>query len=293
MTRSSATPLLVVMGALAIWPAPAFAFGDEGHEIIAAIARDHLNTVAKAKVDAILASDNDTLTAPDMLSRATWADAYRPAHRQTAKWHFVDIELDHPDLDAACYGFEPTAGPASSGPADACVVNKIEEFEHELASPATTPGERAMALKFLLHFVGDLHQPLHAADNHDRGGNCVLIGLGGSRTMNLHAYWDTAVVEELGNDRVALAASLERQITPAEVRAWQVGDARSWARETYRVAKAKVYVIGSRPGCDRDAAPIPLPAGYDAQSRQVAAVQLRKAGVRLALVLNRALGSGH
>jgi hypothetical protein len=280
---------MAVLGALAaLMPAQAFAWGDAGHEIIAAIARDHLTPAAKARVDAILAGDHDTLTAPDMLSRATWADAYRPAHRETAKWHFIDIELDGPDLDAACYGLRAASGPASAGPADDCVMNKIEQFQRELASPATAPAERAMALKFLLHFVGDLHQPLHAADNHDRGGNCVLIGLGDVRTANLHAYWDTAVVQELGSDPAALAASLERQITPAEIRAWQAGDARSWAMETYRVAKAKVYVIGSKPGCDRDTALIPLPAGYDAQARQVAAKQMEKAGVRLANVLNRA-----
>ena len=66
-------------------------------------------------------------------------------------------------------------GPASAGSAQDCVVDKIDEFEAELASPSTAPAERLLALKYLLHFIGDLHQPLHASDNEDRGGNCVRI----------------------------------------------------------------------------------------------------------------------
>ena len=179
---------LVLAGAAAL-PAPALAWGFEGHEIVAAIARARLTPAVRAKVDAILAGDADTLTAPDMLSRATWADAWRGAgHRETAQWHFVDLELDHPDLNAACFG-RPAAGAlASQGPAQDCVVDKIEAFAAELGAPAIAPAERLLALKYLLHFVGDVHQPLHASDHQDRGGNCVRIALGGSRTSNLHSF---------------------------------------------------------------------------------------------------------
>ena len=80
---------------------PAAAWGDLGHEVTALIAYRHLTPVSKAKVNALLASDADTLTAPDFASRATWADKYRNGHRETAAWHFVDIEIDHPDLASA------------------------------------------------------------------------------------------------------------------------------------------------------------------------------------------------
>jgi hypothetical protein len=273
---------------LSLAPASALAWGYEGHRIIAAIARAHLTPQARARVDAILGGDGDTLTAPDMLSRATWADVYRNTHRNTASWHFVDIELDHPDLGGACYGFPAAGGPASQGPANDCLVNKTEEFVKELTDPAVSPAERAMALKFVLHFVGDLHQPLHAADNHDRGGNCVLLSLGGPRTMNLHAYWDTSVVEALGEDAQAVAATLEKQISRTKARAWQSGDPRAWAMETYGVARARAYTLGSPPGCTSDAAPIALPPGYEASARATAAEQLEKAGIRLAFVLNAA-----
>ncbi len=173
-------------------PCSAYAWGHEGHEVIAEIARTHLTLKALAATDAILKTDvSNNLTAHDMASEATWADAYRGAgHRETASWHFVDLELDNPDLKAACFGFPPAAVPASSGPAQDCVVDKINEFAGELINPNTPADEKLLALKFLIHFVGDIHQPLHASDNHDRGGNCVQVSLGGVRTTNLHSYWD-------------------------------------------------------------------------------------------------------
>lgn len=198
-------------------PCPAAAWGYEGHQVVALIARSYLTPRALAAVDALLAADADTLTKPDMASRATWADAWRSAgHRETAEWHFVDLELDHADITDACFGDPRAAAPASAGPAQACVVDRLDAFVHELADPTTPQPERILALKYVLHFAGDLHQPLHAADHHDRGGNCVLLNLGGPRTTNLHSYWDTRVVEELGRDTVALARSLRAQITPGE-----------------------------------------------------------------------------
>jgi hypothetical protein len=271
-------------------PGPALARAYEGHETIAVIARAYLTPAVRARVDAILATDTDTLTKPDIISRATWADAWRAAgHKETADWHFVDDELDHPDLAAACFGYPKPADPASAGPAQDCVVDKIEEFETELANPRTDAPERLLALKYLLHFVGDVHQPLHASDNHDRGGNCVTLSLGGSRTVNLHSWWDTSVVEALGTDPIALAATLGKQITPAQKAIWEKGAPRDWATESYRVAISVAYTLGSPAGCGSDPTPIALPSDYEAKAKAAASVQIERAGVRLALLLNRAL----
>ena len=176
--------------------APAAAWGDLGHRVTALIAYRHLLPTARAQLDALLASDGDPLTAPDFASRATWADKYRNGHRETAAWHFVDIEIDHPELQSACNGFPVLTVDqiASQGPAQDCVVNKIEEFSAELSDLRTPPAERLLALKFLIHFVGDLHQPLHAADHQDRGGNCIALTPPQRQQSNLHAYWDVAVV---------------------------------------------------------------------------------------------------
>jgi len=269
-------------------PTGAMAWGRTGHAVVAEIARGYLTPKAAAAVDALLASDTDTLTPADFGARASWADAYRRDHKETTEWHFVDTELDHPDLSAACYGFPAVAALASQGPAQDCVVNKINQFSAELASPATSPAERLLAFKFLIHFVGDLHQPLHAADHEDRGGNCVPLALGGPRTVNLHSYWDTVAVEAIDTDPVRLAAALKPTITPAQKSRWERGDAAAWALEAFDVARAKVYTIGSKPGCASDTAALALPDGYETQAKEAVALQMERAGVRLALLLNRA-----
>ena len=270
---------------------PAFAWGELGHQVTALIAYDHLTPKAKARVDALLAADKDTLTAPDFTSRATWADRYRELHRETAAWHFVDIELDHPDLNAACFGFPKLAPgqPASQGPAQDCVINKIDEFAAELRDPATPQAEQIQALKFLVHLVGDLEQPLHVSDHHDRGGNCIGLNPPAGPSKNLHAYWDTAVVEALGSDAPNIAARLERAITPRKASSWSVGWPRSWATETFGVARQVAYQLPSTPTC-ADHASVTLSAAYEAQAQRAAAVQLEKAGIRISAELNRSLG---
>jgi len=270
---------------------PAAAWGDLGHEVTALIAYRHLTPSARNGVDALLARDTDALTAPDFASRATWADKFRNDHRETAPWHFVDIEIDQPDLISACFGFPPLAAghAASQGPSQDCVVDKIEEFAAELQNPAISPAERLLALKFLIHFVGDLHQPLHASDHHDRGGNC--IGLAPSpdgHAENLHAYWDTGVVERLGASAKDIAAKLDREITPAQTNAWSRGDARSWAMESFQVARGDAYRLPARPTCSQHGS-VALSAAYQTVAQRDAAMQLEKAGIRMAFLLNRAL----
>ena len=270
----------------------AHAWGPEGHQVVAAIARSYLTDAVRAKVDAILSADPDTLTGRDMIARANWADAWRDAagHRETAPWHFVDIELDHPDLGTACFDYPNPPGPASAGPAQDCVVDKVDAFVAELGDPATTPAERVLALKYLLHFVGDMHQPLHASDNHDKGGNCVHVTLDGAPPINLHRYWDTNVVEEQDPDPLHLADRLRARITARDRLDWERGTPRDWAMEAFAVARRTAYTIGSSPGCDSPApAPTALSPAYDAAARSAAALQLERGGVRLALVLNRAL----
>jgi hypothetical protein len=165
--------MLAAMAACA--PAPALAWGDEGHRIIALVAYRHLTPAVRVKADQLLAGDADPLTAPDIASRATWADKFRDSDRYTSQrryrltreWHSVDIELDEPDLAAACFGH-----PAASIPA-----SEIAAFATELHDLSPSAPERPIAFTFVLHLVGDVHQPLHAADHHDAAGNgaCSLL----------------------------------------------------------------------------------------------------------------------
>jgi hypothetical protein len=281
---------LVLLGALAA--GPAFAWGDLGHQVTALIAYRHLNPAARATLDALLASDTDPLTPPDFASRASWADRYRSTHRETAAWHYVDIEIDQPDISAACYRYPAlSAGQtASVGPAEDCVVDKIEEFAAELQAPATSPAERLLALKFLLHFVGDLHQPLHASDHHDRGGNCVTLSPSpDGEVNNLHAYWDVTVINALGTNAEQIAAALDAAITPDEVTRWNQGTVRAWAMEVFQLSVKDAYSLKALPTCSAPGS-IALTAAYQAQARIDAAEQIKKAGIRMAGLLNQALG---
>lgn len=282
-----------IMLALAASSSPALAWGREGHQVVAALAWDYLTPDVRNTITSLLSQDKDTLTPPDFVSRSTWADSWRAAgHKETGEWHFVDIELDHPDLAQACYNFPAQTGLASAGPAQDCVVNKLPQFEKELADRTTLTAERILALKYIVHFVGDIHQPLHAADNHDKGGNCVRIALGGPRTTNLHSYWDTALVSELDPNPTSLADKLFMQITYDDKQKWQQGTPADWAQESFTFAKQYAYILNTPAGCSQDSAPITLPPGYDAAAQTVVREQLMKAGVRLASVLNAALTTG-
>jgi nuclease S1 len=270
---------------------PVAAWGDLGHQVTALIAYAHLTPTAKAQLDELLMADTDPLTARDFASRASWADRYRNTHRETAAWHYVDMEIDHPDLSAACFGFPALSSGqvASAGPAKDCIVNKITEFEAELRDPATSTPERLLALKFLIHFIGDLHQPLHASDHEDRGGNCIdLAPSPDGHDTNLHAYWDVGAVEALGNSASVIAADLDARITPGQLTEWSQGDPKTWAMESFALGRRDVYSLATRPGCNEHGS-VTLTLQYESAATKDAALQLEKAGVRMATVLNLAL----
>ena len=285
--------LLTIVLAFSIAPSHAQAWGDEGHEIIALVANTLLTPSARKQVDALLASDEDPLTEHDIASEATWADHLREANAdgarsRTRQWHFVDIELKNPSLAEACFGHPrlPPGTLASRGPAAACVVDKIDQFAAELAAHDTASDERLLALKFLLHFVGDVHQPLHASDDFDRGGNDLSVSAAGFHAGNLHHFWDTEFVRLLGADPASSARSLLASLTPADRRRWSVGTPSNWAIESFQLAKRDAYGLlppPTRRGTYR------LDARYIDAARNDARLQLTKAGVRLAALLDRAL----
>ena len=279
--------------ALFALPKPALAWGDEGHEIIALVADAMLTPSARSQVDAMLALDEDPLSDHDIASAATWADHLRDANadgarNRTRQWHFANIERREPSLSAACFGQPklPPAALASRGPAQACLVDKIDQFAAELASPETLPDERLLALKFLLHFVGDLHQPLHASDDSDRGGNDKRASAPGIRAGNLHHYWDTEFVRMLGDDPAPIARALLRTITETDRRRWSIGTPASWALESYQSADRDAYGLLPPP---TEAGSYRLTARYIEVALRDTRLQLAKAGTRLAALLNRSL----
>jgi|SRR5215471_3486618 len=187
----------------------------------------------------MLAADTDPLTMHDIVSEATWADKYRDCNNRrdhyeaTKRWHFVDLEISDPDMTAACFGREPLppGTPASVGDKMACVVDKIAQFAAELEASGTDAEERLFALKFL---VGDMHQPLHASDNNDAGGNSVKVMVDGfpdKARDELHGFWDTQFVDAIARPPAALARTLLAQITPDREAQWKQGTFDDWAME--------------------------------------------------------------
>jgi hypothetical protein len=245
----------------------------------------------------MLSADPDHLAKPNIADAATWADKYRDSdrnstqnrYRLTREWHFVDIEVDHPDLSAACFGHPAAAKPASSGPAKACVVDRIDAFKNELKGLSSGDPERVVALKFLLHFVGDIHQPLHSADHQDQGGNQVKVLFGNRKVGSaLHSFWDTEVVKRNGTDPTTVASTLD-QVHGARCDGWMAGGPSDWARESFGIAKDTVYQLGRETTDDHGDKAYRLNASYQTAAVEIAGEQLAKAGCRLAMVLTQSL----
>jgi hypothetical protein len=247
----SPLPALVLGLMISVCPATGYGWGNEGHEIVALVADHYLNSGVRAKVAALLARDSSGLTpTTGIADEATWADRFRDSdrnttgqhYRQTREWHFINIELTRPDIDAACYR-HPVLRPgsnASDGPATDCILDKIAQFHHELRGATTNPAERLLALQFLLHLVGDVHQPLHAADDHDRGGNDLRVQTATDPAGSLHTYWDTVFVERLGTRPDEVAAKLVARISADQRRSWSSGSPTDWANGLRSRSRSRV-----------------------------------------------------
>jgi hypothetical protein len=238
-------------------PLPAFAWAPEGHAIAAAIALNHLTPQAKAGVRALLGDERLMVTV------SSWADEVRDRRPETAAWHFVNIPL-------SASGYSRARDCADGN----CVVEQINGQARALGDKRASKQARADALLFLIHFVADIHQPLHAADKDDRGGNLFTVYLNRKRT-NLHHVWDQEVVSAFGSDPLAAAARIDRG-PGGRVDGGAPAD---WANESLSQARA-IY------GEIRDPY---LPRDYARREQGRTARQLDRAGLRLAALLNRIL----
>lgn len=250
--------------AFALCVIPGFAWGPEGHRLVARMAEDLLTPAAAARVHATLAP-GETITA-----LSSWADEIRKIRKETERWHFVDIPIDSTGLEMT-----------RDCPEGNCVIGKIAELRRLWRDESVSRAERREALLFLVHFVGDMHQPLHCADNHDRGGNDVTVEFQGTR-MNLHRLWDSALLDRLPGEEQILIA-LEHAITSDDRTAWSGGSVESWGGESFEAARHVVY--GDLPRLRPGETPV-LGDAYEHDVGPVVERQLEKAAVRLAAILN-------
>ena len=243
---------------------PLFAWGPEGHRLVARLAAAHLTPQATARVAEVL-GEGDT-----MPSIASWADQVRREREVTGPWHYVDIPISVPHLDMA-----------RDCPKGDCVIAKIEEFKRIVVDPAATAVQRREALRFLIHFVGDMHQPLHCSDNKDKGGNDVKLDFFG-QPSNLHSVWDSGLLGRIGQED-ALFAKLSEDLTDKRARKWGKGNVASWADQSHKIARTVVYpkLPKAPPGGQ-----ITVDAAYENLADPVIQRQIEIAGARLAMVLN-------
>jgi hypothetical protein len=255
--------LTSVCAGLALWLAAAllpggvaWAWGPVGHQAVAMAARAQLTPAALAHLQELMALEPGTTLA----ELATWADEHRSP--ETAPWHYVNFPAG-----------DCNYRPARDCPDGQCIVAVLEAQLRILESRAP-PSERLQALKWVVHLVGDLHQPLHAGMAEDRGGNRYQLQFL-LRWSNLHALWDSGLIHHLDEDAPTLAARLARQFWPSSPGSLSV---RAAAEESCRIARQPGFYPSDTVGQD-----------YIRAYTPIVEQRLWLASVRLAALLNRAL----
>jgi len=265
--RFARRAVLVLLCAAALRPAPARAWGALGHEVIAEIALERMGPEARALVKAV--AGEVPISSPEI---ATWADSHRTP--RDGPWHYVNIP------------FGSVYQPARDCKSGDCAVAAIERERLDLAR-AKDPQARLVALRWLVHLVGDLHQPLHAGSGLDRGGNDQRVRVGKRKEpTNLHHVWDDEVVEALAHGRRPheLARALLAGAAPAQLKGWaELKDAMAWADESSHEAQAIYADLGIKPQ-GREILALSKER-LEAQGPRAAEALLR-AGVRLAALLD-------
>lgn len=276
--------------------ANAQAWSEQGHRAIAFVAEQHLRPAALDQVNRMLAADISTSDGLDLQSAANWAHRYtesdqattRQRYETTIQWHYANIQTARPNIPAACFGQKPLPKgvPASQGPAEDCIISKVDQFAAELADRALPAAERLLALKYLITLVGDMHQPLRVADEHDHHGTLVPVSAPAMPDGTLFDYWERDLVARLGSDPAVIAQAVKFGISASDARMWASGIPHLWALEAHQVAVQRAYgMLG----------PVNLKGRFSLSDEDVASAeeaitaQLGRAGVRLAYVLNEAL----
>jgi hypothetical protein len=238
---------------------------------------------------------------------ATWADDYRKTHAETGGWHFIDIPRG------------AAKGSFTCDPVKSCITLALAEQIKILQGPASDPAARASALRFIIHFAGDIHQPLHCSTNNDRGGNCVPVTFFGQKPLetdqttatyqlNLHGVWDTQLVERIASGETVeqFAAALAKRFQP-EFTIWKAQGVNfdDWAWESHEEAETIAYGKLNKRIPIETPQPVTTCADADQISMRMLKLkekvgpfyqsvvdstieeQLAKAGFRLAMILNQ------
>lgn len=278
--------LLILLAAILGFGAaasPAAAYWEYGHETVAAIAYRNVTPATRAEIRELLKHqyllETPTCPARTIEEASVWPDCIKelgPRFSYAYNWHYQNVDV--------CKDFTLKG----NCPDGNCVSAQIERAVKLLKDRKVPVRERVMALAFLVHFVGDLHQPLHAGDRGDLGGNRAksTYGIYSTDRLNLHSIWDGLLAERA----ISTPPSLVRVYSPEERAAVNGGTVEDWSRDSWQVARDVVY--GSAYG--NPCGPAPQRATLDEAKIEKliepARQQLVKGGLRLARLLDEALG---
>ena len=285
--------------------------------MVALIARAHLSPAASAAIDQLLrenpidpALNRFCKDRPNdlMADAATWADDIKSTEK-TGQWHYVDIPLAVSDSSEDAMQWCAALGPLQEGKdRTGCILNATAYELRLLRDKDQSAAIRAKALRYVIHFLGDISQPLHDADNHDQGGNCTSIAVSFlDKPANLHGIWDYALLaNELQQKKVTqaqLAATIDQEHAGDQASGL---DLQAWAWEGHAIAATVVYGnltpklpvapadagLADRPACDAGRAKaagmhIAIAQPYIDAAMPVIHQQIGRAGYRLADVLNQ------
>lgn len=236
-------------------PTAAFAWGANGHRIVGRIAENHLTEEARRAVECLIG--------PETLAQvSTWPDEIRsdPSWKRATPWHFISIDDG-----------ETVETTARSPEGD--LLEAMPRFEAVLRDPQAGPQAKREALKFLVHFVGDVHQPLHVGRRADFGGNSVQVTWFGEAS-NLHTVWDSGLIDNEKLSFSEFAAFIDHPAAE-EIKTWQSSTYADWAVES-KAVRERVYRIGDGK----------LSYQFAFDNIPLVKRRLLQAGVRLAGILN-------
>ena len=267
---------------------PAAAYWEYGHQTIARIAEANIRPQTKAAIRRLLAQqallDTPECKAGTMAEASTWADCVKPLKDADGKsrfgyaytWHFQDVNICRPfSLTDACKDGN-------------CVSAQITRDVALLKDRRAPAKERVEALVFLIHFVGDLHQPLHAGEKDDKGGNDVKAAYDsyGPARLNLHSIWDGLLAERA----ITSGPSLVHRYSPGVRAQVAAGNVTDWSRESWQVAHDVTYASVMADPCAPTPDRVTLDEATIRKLVPVARLEVERGGLRLAKMLDAALG---
>ncbi len=275
--------LRVVLIGLLLIASPAFAYGEFAHRTTAAIAEQNISPITKQRMNQLFRSEGLLGTPKCSLKNigdaSVWPDCIRRDRLRwgyTAAWHYQNIDI--------C---KPFAFPRACRSGN-CVSAQIDRNAALLKDKALPIHVRLEALAFLVHFVGDMHMPLHTGDRSDRGGNNVSAAYGIIEgRMNLHWLWDGPLAERAITD----GPEMVRRYSDTEKADVTTGSTEDWAREAWQISRDHSYPAAEdQPSCS---APLTIRGKVDNEEIKrlipVQRLQIRRAGLRVARLLDESL----